>query len=55
MDNDKHAVFVGDEPCELTFKEYELLKYLMIKELVDLIISYLKGNLFETPTLTRML
>ena len=30
MDNDKHAVFVGDEPCELTFKEYELLKYLMI-------------------------
>ena len=30
MDNDKHAVFVGNEPCELTFKEYELLKYLMI-------------------------
>ena len=30
MDNDKHAVFVGDEPCDLTFKEYELLKYLMI-------------------------
>lgn len=29
IDNDKHAVFLGETPCELTFKEYELLKYLM--------------------------
>lgn len=32
VDNDKHAVFLGDEPCELTFKEFELLKYLMINK-----------------------
>lgn len=30
IDNDKHAVFVGGVLCELTFKEYELLKYLLI-------------------------
>ena len=30
LDNDKHAVSVADVPCELTFKEFELLKYLMI-------------------------
>lgn len=32
VDNDKHAVFLGDKPCELTFKEFELLKYLMINK-----------------------
>lgn len=32
IDNDKHAVIVGDKPCELTFKEFELLKYLMINK-----------------------
>lgn len=30
IENDKHAVFVGGVLCELTFKEYELLKYLLI-------------------------
>ena len=30
LDNDKHAVSVAGVPCELTFKEFELLKYLMI-------------------------
>ena len=29
MDGDKHMVFVGDKACELTYKEYELLKCLM--------------------------
>ena len=29
VDNDKHAVFVCGNPCELTYKEYELLKYLI--------------------------
>lgn len=29
LDNDKHAVFAGDTLCELTFKEFELLKYLI--------------------------
>lgn len=30
LDREKHAVFVGDVPCELTYKEYELLKLLMV-------------------------
>lgn len=30
LDREKHAVRVADEPCELTFKEYELLKLLMV-------------------------
>ena len=29
LDREKHAVSVGDVPCELTYKEYELLKLLM--------------------------
>lgn len=30
MDDEKHAVFVNDNICELTYKEYELLKLLML-------------------------
>lgn len=30
LDREKHAVFVGEDPCELTYKEYELLKLLMV-------------------------
>ncbi len=30
MDDEKHAVYVQDQICELTYKEYELLKLLMI-------------------------
>lgn len=30
LDREKHAVFVNDEVCELTYKEYELLKLLMV-------------------------
>lgn len=29
LDREKHAVYVNDVPCELTYKEYELLKLLM--------------------------
>lgn len=29
LDREKHAVYVKDELCELTYKEYELLKLLM--------------------------
>lgn len=29
LDGEKHAVYVKDEACELTYKEYELLKLLM--------------------------
>ncbi len=30
LDREKHAVYVNDVPCELTYKEYELLKLLMV-------------------------
>ena len=30
LDREKHSVTVGKVPCELTYKEYELLKLLMI-------------------------
>ena len=30
VDNDKHAVYVDGKLCELTYKEFELLKYLVI-------------------------
>ena len=30
IDNERHSVYVKDELCELTFKEYELLKLLLI-------------------------
>lgn len=30
LDRDRHAVYVNDIPCELTYKEYELLKLLMV-------------------------
>ena len=30
LDSEKHSVYVDDELCELTFKEYNLLKFLMI-------------------------
>lgn len=29
MDDEKRAVYINDKPCELTFKEYELLKILL--------------------------
>lgn len=29
VDGEKHMVYVDDEPCELTYKEYELLKLLI--------------------------
>lgn len=32
VDNDKHAVYVNNNLCELTYKEFELLKYLVINK-----------------------
>ena len=29
MDDERHQVFVSDVPCDLTFKEYELLRLFM--------------------------
>ena len=30
MDNERHTVYVNNEPAVLTYKEYELLKLLMV-------------------------
>lgn len=32
LDDNKHSVTVNNEPCILTFKEYELLKYLLVNK-----------------------
>lgn len=32
VDNDKHAVYVDGNLCELTYKEFELFKYLVINK-----------------------
>lgn len=32
IDNDKHSITVNGRSCELTYKEFELLKYLMINK-----------------------
>ncbi len=37
IDNERHMVFVGDDPVELTYKEYELLRYLMTNP--DIVLS----------------
>ncbi len=37
MDHERHMVFVGEQPVELTYKEYELLRYLMTNP--DIVLS----------------
>lgn len=32
MDNERHTVAIDGKPCELTYKEFELLKYLMMNK-----------------------
>lgn len=32
LDGEKHAAYVGEIPCELTYKEYELLKFLIMNQ-----------------------
>ncbi len=37
IDNERHMVFIGERPIELTYKEYELLRYLMTNP--DIVLS----------------
>ncbi len=37
IDNERHMVYVGEAPVELTYKEYELLRYLMTNP--DIVLS----------------
>ena len=56
LDGEKHMVCVNDEPCELTFKEYELLKLLIQNQGIvmsrDVIMERIWGINFEGESRT---
>lgn len=56
IDGNKHAVYVKDEVCELTFKEYELLRLLMKNAGIvvsrDVIMERVWGSNFEGESRT---
>ncbi len=56
MEEEKHLVTVEEKPCELTYKEYELLKLLMINAGIvtsrELILEKIWGTDFEGESRT---
>lgn len=56
LDEEKHIVYVKNEPCELTYKEYELLKLLMMNVGIvlsrDIIMERVWGIDFEGESRT---
>lgn len=56
LDRDKHAVYVNDVHCELTYKEYELLKLLMVNAGIvtsrEVILDRIWGTDFEGESRT---
>lgn len=56
LDGEKHMVYVQDEPCELTYKEYELLKLLIQNQGIvmsrDIIMERIWGINFEGESRT---
>lgn len=56
LDRERHAVYVNDAPCELTYKEYELLKLLMVNAGIvtprDVILDRIWGIDFEGESRT---
>ena len=56
LDMERHAVTVAGEPCELTYKEYELLKLLMINAGIvttrEAILNRVWGTNFEGESRT---
>ena len=56
LDRERHMVFVGDAPCELTYKEYELLKLLMLNAGIvttrEVILDRIWGTDFEGESRT---
>ena len=56
MDDEKRAVYVDDCPCELTYKEYELLKLLLLNAGIvasrDMILDLVWGTDFEGESRT---
>ncbi len=56
LDGEKHMVYVKEEPCNLTFKEYELLKLLLQNQGIvmsrDIIMERIWGINFEGESRT---
>ena len=56
LDEERRLVTVGDEPCELTYKEYELLKLLMNRAGIvttrDMILDRVWGTDYEGESRT---
>lgn len=56
MDNERHTVYVNNEPAALTYKEYELLKLLMVNSGIvmtrDVIMDRVWGTEFEGESRT---
>ena len=56
MDGERRLVFVNEQPCELTFKEYELLRFLMTNAGIVLtreqMMEQVWGTYFEGETRT---
>lgn len=48
IDNERHKCEVNGEPIELTFKEHELLKYLMINEGIVLTREQIMNHVWES-------
>ena len=56
MDDERHTVYVDEAPCELTFKEYELLKYFLTNQRIvlsrDKIMDRVWGTNYEGESRT---
>ncbi|MGN0507225.1 MAG: response regulator transcription factor [Lachnospiraceae bacterium] len=56
IDGERHAVYVGDVPCELTFKEYELLRFLVMNAGIvmsrEQMMEHVWGTYYEGETRT---
>lgn len=56
LDSERHAVYVNNKPCELTYKEYELLKLLMLHAGIvtsrDEILNHVWGTDFQGESRT---
>lgn len=56
LDDEKHAVYIEDQLCDLTYKEYQLLKLLMINSGIvmsrDIIMERIWGADFEGESRT---
>ena len=48
LDDERHQVFVGDTPCELTYKEYELLRLFMQNRGMVLSRDIIMDRIWET-------